>query len=191
MRKMFLFMMASLDGYVEGVDHDLSWHHVDEEFNSFAAKQMQEEETILMGKKTYQLMESFWPTTQGLEDDPVVAELMNITPKVVVSRSLVSVKETEHWKNIQLVQTNVAEEIKKLKNAKGNDIIVLGSNNLCTTLLQEKLLDEIRIMINPVAIGEGTPLFLGIQQKYFFHLEYTKVFKNGNVLEVMTPVKEK
>lgn len=182
MRKMFLFMMISLDGYMEGLDHDLSWHHVDEEFNAFAAKQMQEADTILMGKNTYQLMESFWPSKAGLEDDPEVAGLMNTTPKIVVSHSLEKVNETGHWKNIRLIKDNLSEEVEALKNTEGKDIIVLGSNNLCVTLLQENLLDEIRIMVNPVVIGDGTPLFQGIKEKVTLTLTNLRQFSNGNIL---------
>lgn len=175
-------MMTSLDGYIEGPDHDLSWHNVDEEFEVFAAKQMQEADTIVFGRKTYQLMESFWPSETGLTADPQVARLMNETPKVVVSQSLDSIVETNIWKRIRLIKNNVTEEIQKLKLQDGKDIIVLGSNNLCVTLLKEKLLEEIRIMINPVVIGKGTPLFLGLQDREKFKLVTTRNFKNGNIL---------
>lgn len=182
MRKLFLFMMISLDGYMEGPDHDLSWHTVDEEFNDFADKQLHEVDTILFGRRTYQLMENFWPTKQGLEDDPVIAKLMNETPKVVVSKSLEKVVETDVWKNVTLIKDTVAEKIQKLKNEEGKSIAVLGSNNLCVTLLKEGLLDEIRIMISPVVIGKGTPLFVGIQERQNFSLVNSRTFKNGNVL---------
>src|SRR5581483_4624060 len=148
MRKIFLFMMVSLDGYFEGPEHDLSWHVVDAEFNNFAIKQLQETDTILFGRRTYQLMESFWPSKEGLKEDPEVARLMNETPKVVVSKSLDKVIETEQWKNIFLIKENAQEEIRKLKNEKGGDIIVLASSNLCISLLEWGLLDEVRIMIN-------------------------------------------
>src|SRR5579863_9002836 len=101
MRKIFLFMMVTLDGYFEGPDHDLSWHVVDTEFNDFAQKQLQEADTILFGRRTYQLMESYWPSPSSIEDDPEVAALMNQKPKIVVSNSLQTVEETENWKNVQ------------------------------------------------------------------------------------------
>lgn len=189
MRKIFLFMMVSLDGYIEGTKHDLSWHNVDEEFNDFAVKQIQEANTILFGRKTYQLMENFWPSKVGLEEDPKVAKLMNQTPKVVVSRTLEKVNETQIWKNVTLIKSNFINEIKELKKQNGRDIILLASNNLCVTLLEENLLDEIRIMINPVAIGKGTPLFKGIKNKYKFKLLRSKIFKSGNVLNFYKPFK--
>jgi len=187
MRKIFLFMMVSLDGYFEGQDHDLSWHHVDEEFNDFAQVQMKEADTILFGRRTYELMESFWPSKAGLEDDPEVAQLMNNTPKVVVSKSLKNVKETNIWKHVRLIRENAEDQIRNLKKEKGGDIILLASSNLCVSLLEWGLLDEIRIMINPVVIGKGTPLFHGIKNKVNFKLIKSRNFASGNVLLTYTP----
>lgn len=189
MRKIALFMMVSLDGYFEGLNHDLSWHNVDMEFNDFAVKQLKKSDTILFGRRTYQLMESYWPSTQGLKDDPEVANLMNNTAKIVFSKSLKEVSETKYWKNVRLIKDNLAQEINSLKKNPGKDIIVLGSSKLCVTLLKEKLLDEVRIMLNPVAIGSGTPLFQGIKSKQKFNLESTRKFKNGNILLTYETVK--
>lgn len=182
MRKIFLFMMVTLDGYFEGPKHDLSWHNVDAEFNDFAIAQMMEADTILFGKRTYQLMEEFWPSKAGLEGDPEVAHLMNSIPKVVVSKSLKEVKETEHWKHIQLIEDNVKEELQKLKEQEGKSIIILASSNLCVSLLEWGLLDEIRIMENPVAIGKGTTLFKGLKKRVKFKLIQERTFHSGNVL---------
>jgi dihydrofolate reductase len=189
-RKIFLFMMVSLDGYFEGLDHDLSWHHVDEEFNDFAQAQMKEADTILFGRRTYQLMESFWPGKAGLEGDPQVAQLMNNTPKIVVSRNLENVTETKIWKHVLLIRENVEEEIRRLKNEKGGDIILLASSNLCVSLLEWGLLDEVRIMINPVVIGNGTPLFYGLQEKVSFKLTKTRKFASGNILLYYQPIQD-
>jgi len=182
MRKMFLFMMVTLDGYFEGPGHDLSWHNVDAEFNDFAIPQMMEADTILFGKRTYQLMEEFWPSPAGLEGDPEVADLMNNTAKIVVSKSLKQVTETVHWKNARLISSNVAKELQKLKEQPGKDIIVLASSNLCVSLLEWGLLDEIRIMENPVAIGAGTTLFHGLKKRIKFKLVQERTFQSGNAL---------
>lgn len=187
MRKMFLFMMVTLDGYMEGTEHDISWHNVDSEFGEFAIEQLQEVDTLLMGRKTYQLMEEYWPSESGIKDDPETAKLMNFTSKIVVSRTLTDVKETENWKHVRLVRNNIKEEVEKLKNQEGKDIAVLGSNNLCVTLLEMGLIDELRIMINPVAIGKGTPLFQGLKNKEEFQLSKTRTFQNGNVLLYYMP----
>ncbi|MGH7239844.1 MAG: dihydrofolate reductase family protein, partial [Candidatus Saccharimonadales bacterium] len=77
MRKIFLFMMTSVDGYFEGVDHDLSWHNVDEEFNAFANAQLDEADTLVFGRRTYELMASFWPTSKAMESASGTATRMN------------------------------------------------------------------------------------------------------------------
>lgn len=188
MPKLFLFMMVSLDGYIEAPNHDLSWHNVDEEFNDFAAKQLQEDMgTLVFGRRTYDLMHEYWPTaTPEDPKDAIVKNLMNTLPKIVISKSMESVEEEENWQNVRLVKENFKGELQKLKQQDGKDIAVLGSNNLCVSLLEENLLDEIRIMISPVVIGEGTPLFKGIKTRQNFHLTNTRNFKNGNVLLTYT-----
>lgn len=175
-------MMVSLDGFFEGPNHDLSWHHVDSEFNDFAINQLKEADTLVMGRKTYQLMESFWPSKAGREEDPQVAQAMNFMPKIVISRSLKNVEEKKYWKNISLIEGNIKEEITRIKKERGKDLVVLASSNLCISLLNDGLLDELRIMVNPVAIGKGTRLFDGIKKKLNLELIKTRKFGNGNVL---------
>ncbi len=185
MRKIILFMMVSLDGYFEGPNHDLSWHNVDKEFNSFAASNLNQSGVILFGRRTYEMMADFWPNYTPNKDDKgdvAVAEKMNSVPKVVFSRTLKNVKWSREWDNITLVNGNVAHEIMKLKMQPGKDIAVFGSNNLCVSLLELGLLDEAQIMLNPVSIGNGTPLFYGAKGKFHFNLLKTKTFKSGNIL---------
>jgi dihydrofolate reductase len=143
---------------------------------------MMEADTILFGKRTYQLMEEFWPSEAGRAGDPEVSDLMNNTSKVVVSTSLKKVTETEYWKNVRLIGSNVKEGLQELKEQPGKDIIVLASSNLCVSLLEWGLLDEIRIMENPVAIGEGTTLFHGLKKKAKFKLMQERTFQSGNAL---------
>jgi len=156
MRKIFLFMMVSLDGFYEGKNGDISWHNADnEEFNKFAVQQTSEADMLLFGRKTYELMVSYWPTEAAKRDDPIVAGLMNNLPKIVISHTL----EKVEWENTRLVKENVAEVITKLKEQPGKDIAILGSSELTVFLTQQGLVDEYRIMVNPVALGNGKSLF--------------------------------
>lgn len=182
MRKLFLFMMVSLDGYFEGENHDLSWHNVDSEFVEFAIEQTSSVDAILFGRRTYEMMASFWPSEQTMQTDPGTAKLMNETPKIVFSRTLTQVD----WQNSRLATKSVQAEVAELKQQPGKDIAVYGSNNLCLSLMDAGLLDELRIMVNPVAIGRGTPLFAGLDSKLTCRLEKTRTFKNGNVLLTYT-----
>ena len=185
MKKLFLFMMVSLDGFFEGKDHDLRWHNVDGEFNTFAAEQLDEVDTLLFGRKTYELMASFWPTYQPKMKetaDAEVAQKMNSLTKIVCSRTLSSAPWGQQEDSIIIFNDNSAAEIMKLKQHSGKDIALLGSNNLSVSLFSQGLIDEVRIMINPVAIGEGTRLFEGMAGKLDFKLTKTRIFTSGNVL---------
>jgi dihydrofolate reductase len=190
MRKVILFMMVTLDGYFEGPDHDLGWHNVNREFNAFAVENMNDADTLLFGRRTYELMAGFWPhyeVRDGDRDNASVAEKMNNLPKIVFSRTLMTVEQSAKWKNVTLVRSNLTEEITNLKQQPGKDLMILGSSNLCVSLLESGLLDELRIMINPVVIGAGTPLFSGIKKEFTFKLLKTRTFESGNILLYYQP----
>ena len=183
MRKLFSFNMVTLDGFFEGPHQDISWHHVDQEFNEFAITQLGEVDTLLFGRVTYQMMASYWPTPAAIADDPIVAGQMNRMPKIVVSRTL----EKADWNNTRLIKDHVAEEILKLKQQPGNDLALFGSANLMSTLMQLDLIDEHRIMVNPIILGSGTPLFKRSSYKLSLKLVKTRIFGNGNVLLCYQP----
>lgn len=172
MRKTFLFMMVSLDGYFEGANHDLSWHNVDQEFVDFADKQLDEADTLIFGHKTYDMMAAYWPNE--IEEDST-ARRMNSMRKVVFSHTAFEPK----WEHT-VASTDLATKINELKSQPGNDIAVLGSSHLGKNMLEIGLLDEVRIMINPVFVGSGSTLFEGLNKK--LELTSTRTFNNGNVL---------
>ncbi len=184
MRKLFLFMMVTLDGFFEGPNQSIDWHHVDEEFNDFAIDQLREVDTLLFGRVTYEGMASFWPTQFAREDDPIVAGMMNSMPKIVFSRTL----DRADWENSRLVKENMAEVVSKLKQHPGKDLAIFGSANLTASLLQMGLVDELRLMVNPVILGSGTPVFKGIHEKLNLKLLRTQTFRSGNVLLCYQPI---
>lgn len=183
MRKLFMFMMVSLDGFFEGPNHELDWHNVDEEFNQFALDQLDEIDTLLFGRVTYQMMASYWPTEEAKRDDPEVAEKMNNLSKVVSSTTLDSVD----WSNSTLIKGNVPEEVSRLKELPGKDMAIFGSSDLTVSLMKMGLVDEVRIMMNPVVLGKGKLLFGGMGEAKF-ELLRTKVFNSGNVLLCYQPI---
>lgn len=176
MRQVFLFMMVTLDGYFEGVDHDISWHNVDGEFNKFANAQLDETDTLVFGHRTYELMAGFWPTRQAMGSAPETAKRMNSLNKIVFS----SQRLIPRWEPT-VAYTDI-QKLNEIKQKPGKSIAVLGSSNLCVSLLGAGMLDEIRIMVNPVAIGKGTALFAGIDKFHKFTLVDSRIFANGNVL---------
>lgn len=186
MRKVILFNMVTLDGFFAGPNGEIDWHNVDEEFNDFAIDQLDSAGGIFFGRVTYQLMASYWPTEAAMTSDPIVAGKMNALPKIVFSRTL---QKTE-WNNSRLVKGNVAEEITKLKQQPGKDLFLLGSADLASTLAQLGLFDEYRVMVNPVVLGGGKPLFKDVHQRLDLKHEKTKTFRNGNVLLYYQPAKK-
>ncbi len=183
MRNVLFFMLVSLDGYFEGPNGDISWHQVDDEFNDFSIEQLNSVDTLLFGRVTYQGMASYWPTPAATTDDPIVADKMNTIPKIVFSRTL----EKAEWNNTRLIRDNVGEAVTKLKQQPGKDLIIFGSSNLAASFAEMGLIDEYRIMVSPVVIGEGTPLFKGIHQPLKLKLLKTRTFSNGNVLHYYRP----
>ena len=168
-------MMVSLDGYFEGVNHDLSWHHVDAEFEQFANAQLDETDTLIFGHKTYDLMADYWPAQLVEEPEDGTAVRMNKLPKIVFSHSPL----TPEWKDTK-ASSDLVAKVTELKQQAGKDIAVLGSSHLGKEMLEAGFLDEVRIMVNPVFIGEGSPLFAGLRKE--LTLTNTRTFKNGNVL---------
>jgi dihydrofolate reductase len=177
-RKIVLFNMCSLDGYFSGPQGELDWHRVDAEFNEFAVEQLRGISTLVFGRKTYEMMAAYWPSLQARKDDPLVAQAMNQTPKIVVSKTLGAAT----WQESRLVQERVEETFGRLREEAGKDLILLGSVQLASSLDQAGLLDEIRIIIAPLLLGQGRPHFSGFSFSRPLNLLGTRSFRNGNVL---------
>ena len=178
MGKVIVFNLTTLDGYFEGLKQDISWHHVDEEFNDFAIEQLNTVDTLLFGRVTYELMAGYWPSPTAIKNDPIVANKMNDLSKIVFSKTLSHIE----WQNTRLIKDNFVEEISKLKKRPGKDMFIFGSSDLAVSFIPHGLIDEYRIMINPVFLGAGKPLLKGIKTRFDLELIKTKSFKSGNVL---------
>lgn len=183
MRKLFAFNMVTLDGFFEGPGRDIDWHLADEEFNEFAIEQTSHVGALLFGRVTYELMAGYWPTPAAAADDPIVAGLMNRLPKIVFSKTL----QKAEWQNTRLVKDNLAAEITALKQQPGQDLALFGSAKLLATLVQLDLIDEHRIIVNPIILGRGTPLFQGITDPLRLKLIQSRTFRSGNVLLCYQP----
>jgi dihydrofolate reductase len=178
-RKVIVFNMITLDGYFEGPKHELDWHNVNQEFNDdFAIPQLDEIDTLIFGRKTYELMASFWPTEVAQKEDPAVATRMTDLHKLVFSHSM----DKADWKNTTVLKDDGIEKLRALKNTPGKDMLIMGSSNLCVGLLDEKIIDEVRLIINPVILGDGHMLFEGIKEPLQLRLIDMKVFKSDNIL---------
>jgi dihydrofolate reductase len=184
MRKIKVFNFITLDGYFEGAKRDISWHKHDKETTEYALEMLNLGDTLLFGRVTYELMASYWPTPYATMNDPIMAEGMNNAEKIVFSRTLKKVE----WNNTRQSQENIAEEIKQLKQTPGNNMTILGSGSIVSQFAQHGLIDEYQIMIVPVILGKGIPIFKGIHHLLNLKLASTRTFSNGNVLLCYIPV---
>ena len=165
MRKVILSNNVTLDGFFEGPNKELDWQIVDGENKEYAIDLLSKVDALLFGRVTYQLMADYWPaaatnpsTSKG---DLEIADKMNNLPKIVFSKTLQRVE----WNNSRLVKENIAEEISKMKQQSGKDMVIFGSGSIVSTFMQFGLIDEYRIILNPVVLGNGKPLFKGINDK--------------------------
>jgi dihydrofolate reductase len=183
MRKIISFLVATVDGYYEGPNQEFDWPIVDDEFNEFALEQLEEVDTLLFGRVTYQGMAGYWPTPAAREDDPRIAAKMNGMSKIVVSRTL----DAAEWANTRLIKGDVAEELTKLKQQPGKDMAIFGSSELTVSLLQMGLVDELRILVNPVVLGDGKSLFRTARDRISLRLLKTRAFSSGSVMLYYAP----
>ncbi len=178
MSKIILFNLITLDGYFAGPDGDINWHNVDGEFNDFAIRQLDTAAGLIFGRVTYQLMAGYWPTRMAIDDDPIVAGKMNALPKIVFSRTL----DKAEWNNTRLVKRNTMEEVQQLRRQPGKDWFVFGSGDLAASLTQNGLIDEYRLMVNPIVLGNGIPMFKDRETRLKLKLIDSRAFQSGNVL---------
>jgi dihydrofolate reductase len=183
MRRLLFFMMTTANGLYERQRWDVGWHNVDDEFESFAVDQLNSVDTLLFGRVTYEGMASFWPTPEAEASDPVVAKQMNSLPKLVFSTSL----ESADWNNSRLIKDDPAAAVARLKQEGGGDAIVLASSDLALTLAAHDLIDEYRLMVNPLFLGAGKPVLQGLRQDLELQLLAVRTFANGNVLLTYRP----
>ena len=184
MRKVIVSNLVSLDGFFEGPNKELDWFVVDEEFFDYARDLLGTVDTILFGRVTYQMMESYWPAET--DNDPVITDKMNNLPKIVFSKTLSSTPWGK-WNNARLVKENIPEEIRKMKQQAGKDMVIFGSGILVSDFTQLGLIDEYRIILNPVVLGKGNPLFKGLQDKLNLKLLKTKTLSSGVVILYYEP----
>ncbi len=186
MRKVSAFNFVTLNGYFEGPKGDTSWHKHGGEEAEYSAESLKSGNTLLFGRVTYEMMVSFWPTPMAIENFPIVAEGMNKAEKIVFSRTLKKVE----WNNTRLVKDNIVEEIKKMKQMPGKDMTLLGSGSILTQFAEQGLIDEYQIMVDPVVLGDGTPIFRNIKHKLDLKLTMTRTFRTGVVLLCYQPVEK-
>ena len=180
MRNLLVFNSVTVDGYFTDKNGDMSWAHKqdDPEWNAFTAENAKSGGELLFGRVTYDLMASFWPTPAAAKMFPEVAEGMNKSPKVVFSRKMGQAP----WNNTRVIKGDLAEEIRKLKEAPGDGLVLMGSGSIISQIALAGVIDEYQMVVNPLALGKGRTMFEGIKDQLNLTLASTRAFKNGNVL---------
>jgi dihydrofolate reductase len=173
MRKVVASEFVSLDGVVESPE---KWHfpYFNDQMGDAIGAAMASSDSMLMGRVLYEEWAAFWPN-QDPDENPVAAR-MNGVRKYVVSTTL---EEPLEWQNSTLIGDNVAEEISRLKEQPGKDISISGSPTLVRSLLEEDLLDELRLMVHPIVVGSGKRLFEDGGDQKALQLVDSKTFSTG------------
>jgi dihydrofolate reductase len=179
MRKLSVFNNVSLDGYFTDRNSELGWaERSDPEWNEFTAANTGGGGEIVLGRKTYQLMASYWPTPAAMKDDAGVAIHMNQHRKYVFTRTL----KKADWANTTLLHGDPAAEIARLKEEPGEDLVILGSGTIVSQLAAANLIDQYQLVLVPVALGAGRTMFDGLPAPLPLRLKRNRTFANGNLV---------
>ncbi|WP_409271729.1 dihydrofolate reductase family protein [Neobacillus sp. SCS-31] len=172
MRKLIAQELVSLDGFFSGANGEIDWHIVDDEYTEYALDLLNSVSMLLFGRVTYQLMASYWPNESN-----EIAHKMNSLQKIVFSKTLESVV----WKNTKIVSDSYIDEIQTLKQQPGKDLLILGSAELVSFLLNKGLIDELHLTVVPIVLGSGKPLFREMQNRMKITLFKSKTLGCGSV----------
>lgn len=181
MRKIAMFNMVSVDGFFSDEKGGLDWQVIDDEFNKEAVDVIQQFDTVLLGRVTYDLFEDFWPHAaddpKTSPEDRAIANKLNEMTKVVFSRTPKKIT----WQHSELHKSIDPADIKMLKTLPGKDIVIYGSGTIVQQLTDMGLIDEYRFMVMPIILGKGKPLFKDVKQLKL-KLANVQKFKSGNML---------
>jgi dihydrofolate reductase len=172
MRKIVAGLLVSLDGVAESPEK-WTFPFFNDEVGQVIQSQMDASDAMLLGRRTYEEWAAYWPDKTA-QDDPF-ADYINNAPKFVVSTTLKSVE----WRNSTLITGDVAEELAKLKWQPGKDITISGSITLVGSLLRNRLLDELSLLLHPVVVGTGRRLFEDPAGHVPLKLMGSRVLSNG------------
>lgn len=192
MRRIVMFNHVSADGYFASTDGNLDWVGSDPELDRASAGSLGEFDTMLLGRRTYEMFESFWPKApgdSGSAPDPhnpgarspqlhAIAVWINEQQKLLVSAS----RNNVTWNNSRILPRLDPGEIKALKNQPGKDIIVFGSGSIVSALTQHGLIDEYQFIVNPVILGSGRSMITGVAQRASLDLIESRSYKSGWIL---------
>jgi dihydrofolate reductase len=180
MRKLRLQVQISVDGCIAGPNNEMDWLVWDDKYIKYINDITESVDTIIMGRKMVDGFIPFWTEVMNKPDDPMnaIAKKMIEIPKIVFTKTI----NKSRWINTDIATGDLKDEITKLKNQNGGDIIVYGGVSFDSSLIKEKLIDEFYFFVNPVAIGNGKTIFKDLEMIQKLTLIESKVFDCGLVL---------
>ena len=189
MRRLIVSNLVSVDGFFEGPNQELDWFMTNEEFFAYVRTLLDSVSTILFGRITYEQLAGYWPTSAADENDPTITHKMNSLSKIIFSTTLTSVE----WNNSILIKENIIEEIKKIKASTRpweKDMVIFGSGTIVSAFAEAGLIDEYRLILNPVLIGSGNHLFKNTSaKKQNLELIKSRTLSNGVIILYYQPKK--
>lgn len=187
MRKLKLQVQMSVDGYIAGPNGELDWMVWDwgDDLKKYVTELTEPVDTILLGRKMADGFISHWAKVAEDPDDPEywAGKKFTDTPKVVFTKTL----DKSEWPNTELAKGDLADEINKLKDGEGKDIIVYGGAEFVTSLVKAGLIDEYYLFINPTALGKGLTIFNDLENRQDLILARSTPFECGIVVQVYEP----
>lgn len=172
-RKILLDLAVSLDGFIEGKNGEIDWCIMEEEMNfkSF----LDQIDTIFFGRRSYEAFTSYEPLNGLSEEDVLLLDATRNKDHYVFTRTL------KHLDQVTLISDNVADEVNSLRNRPGKDIWLYGGSDLITTFMNLHLVDELRLSVHPILLGEGKPLFINLKERVELELVKTNTYPSGVV----------
>jgi dihydrofolate reductase len=172
-------MHTSLDGFVAGPNGEMNWIKVDNEMFDFVATMTAQADTALYGRVTYDMMQSYWPKAgekpNASKHDIEHSTWYNKVSKVVLSKTITDTGLT----NTIVISDHLADNINTLKQQEGKNILIFGSPRASQSLLNEGLVDEFWLFVNPIILGKGMPLFKDVTGTTTLKLIESKTFTCG------------
>ena len=179
MRNLIFFMHTSLDGFVAGVKGELDWANIDDELFDFVATMTDTADTALYGRVTYEIMQSYWPNAgkepNASKHDKEHSAWYNKVSKVVLSKTI----SEKGLDNTTVISGQLTDNINKIKKQDGKNILIFGSPGASRSLLNQGLIDEFWLFVNPIILGQGVPLFKDITGTTKLKLVESKTFACG------------
>ena len=179
MRKIISFMHISLDGFVAGPNGEMNWIKIDEELFDHIGKRIGGTDAALYGRKSYEMMEGYWPTAaeqpNASKHDIEHSAWYKTAGKIVLSKSM----KGADLPNTTIISDDISDKINEIKQQERTEILLFGSPTATHALIEQNLIDGYWLFVNPVILGEGIPLFANVKEKTKLRLVSNQQFTSG------------